>query len=182
MILGALNNYIRFDKIPEKLIYLRQINYAANPSQEEFVIFAPHAKDISGRMVCHKSNLRLRPDYKGTSLAIDYLTVFEPEKGFGRALINFAKNYSKKIGCNGYVFLMADGSYTPSRVPHVFYRKCGFTTLDKKLDKGLDKCIKKNKPANWNIFHNELMFYSPLKTEKTDIYKRILDRILKIFR
>ena len=178
MLSNLLYNYPRIEKLPDKLIYLRQSFNNMNPPQQEFVIFKPNSKKISGLMVCHKSNVQLRPDYNGPSLAIDYLCSFEQEKGFGKALITFAKNYSKRLGCDGHIFLKADGSFTPNRVPHLFYRKCGFSTLDKKKDKLLDKFIRKNRPANWKQFASDLMFYPAMKSKNSIFF----DKLIKIFK
>lgn len=170
-------------KLPDKLIYLRSVNTVMKPHQQEFVIFTPNSKNISGIMHCHKSKQQFREDYNGATLCIDFLSAIKREQGFGKSLINFAKNYSKQIGCNGYLCLMADGEFTPDKVPHVFYRKQGFTTLNEETDKKLDRLIRRKRDGQWNDFPNELMFYpSPSKNESfKEKFLAILDNLKSFF-
>lgn len=161
-----------------RLICLKSINKLTNPVQAQFVVFSKKTGEVEGEMLCHKSNMVLRDDYSGKSLAIDFLKANKMKQGAGRALINFAKELSKLWGCNGYIFLKADPSFTPNSAPHVFYRKCGFSTLEKDFDSKIDKYIKKNKNARWKDMPNKLMFFPPKKDEKQNIF----EKIMKFFR
>ena len=160
--------------IPDKLIYLRRPNTLMHPTQQEFVMFSTKGDLNTGLMICHKTNMQLRDDYNGSSLAIDFITTKEQNKGMGRSLIEFAKKYSQRIGCNGFVHLRASCGFTPNRIPHTFYRKCGFSTLNKKDDALLDKFIKKNKNATFKDFPATLMFYPAVEYKKT-FFEKLLD-------
>ena len=127
-------------------------------------------------MVCHKSNIPLRESYKGPILIIDFINTRINNKGYGSVLINFAKNYSKKIGCNGYVVLKADSSFTPNRVPHLFYRKQGFSSFDPITDKKMDKFIRKNKDATHRDFRAIVMHY-PANPPKQNALKKAITQI-----
>lgn len=80
------------------------------------------------------TNLKL--PYK--SFHIASLEISEKKQGYGREFIEFAKVLSKRKGCENRITLVA---YNPGESPHVFYRKCGFTTNYKHINKFLDKCI-----------------------------------------
>ena len=72
--------------------------------------------------------------------------------------------------------LKADGSYMPQKIPHIFYRKFGFSTFDKKTDKNLDKFIANNLNATSNDFPCLLMHYPP-QSEKSGKFIQLFARI-----
>ena len=129
-------------------------------------------------MVCHKSELPLRPNYENSVLAIDFLEVTTKNKGIGTKILKFAENYSKQIGCNGYLTIKADGSFMPKKIPHIFYRKFGFSTFDKKFDIKLDKFIAQNTYATTNDFPCLLMHYPPL-SKKVPKFMQICTKIVQ---
>ena len=92
------------------------------------------------------------------------LYVRQQRKGFGAEFIEFAKNMSKKLDCEGRLFLLADkevyGSKTP---PQIFYRKQGFTTNDKEYLKKIDKFIKEGKEMENKDSKPIYMYYDPNK-------------------
>ena len=92
-------------------------------------------------------------------------------------MINFAKNYSKQVGCNGYIILKATSIKNESYSPCIFYRKENFSTLDKKIDKKLDYFIKKKLFATQKDFPSMLMFYPP--KEKTNKFREFFLKICK---
>lgn len=82
-------------------------------------------------MVCSKLNLPLRDDYKGQTLGVDFLVSYDKNKGYGSKLLKFAKHISEQEKCNGYICLKSDSTLNIYHAPHQFYRKNGFSTLDK---------------------------------------------------
>ena len=120
-----------------------------HPPQTEFLAFSTTGDKNWGELVVHKTKMQFRNDYKGETLAIDFISTHKKNKGLGATIIDFAKNYSKQIGCNGYIVLKAVSHFSNDSAPHLFYRKHGFTSLDKNFDKKLDSFIKnKQKKGN----------------------------------
>ncbi len=94
------------------------------------------------------------------ALFVDLLVVQQQRVGIGTKFIEFAKNLSKKLGCEGRILLEADKTvYDPHNPPHIFYRKNGFTCDDKKMLKKIDKCIKRNKQLNYLKTPSLVMYY-----------------------
>ena len=145
-----------------KLLYKHSINKSTHPNLHIFNIYAKknRAQKV-GTFVCHKSEIPLRPGYNGSVLAIDYLEVNITNSGYGTKILKFAQQYSQKLGCKGYMILKADGSFNPKRIPHLFYRKFGFSSFDKKTDRKLDEFIRRNKNATSEDFSTLLMHYPP---------------------
>ena len=94
-------------KLPDKLIYHSTI-YSHNFKIEKFDMFSTNANcKAHGEMYCFKEKI-YRPDTDFVpSLYIDFLFSSDSGKGFGTSLLNFARNHSKQIGCNGRLHLMA---------------------------------------------------------------------------
>ena len=159
------------------LTYKHSVNKLTHPHLHIFNIYAENKMQKIGTFVCHKSGIPLRPGYKGSVLAIDYLEVTETDKGAGSTILKFAHEYSQKIGCKGYMTLKADGSFTPKKIPHLFYRKFGFSSFDPKTDKKLDTFIHQNKNATSVDFPSLLMHYPP--QDKTESRKFVLKNLLK---
>lgn len=160
-----------------KLTYKYSVNKLTNPPLHIFNVYSADNTRKIGTLVCHKSGIPLRPGYKGSVLAIDYLEVTETDKGAGSTILKFAHEYSQKIGCKGYMTLKADGSFTPKKIPHLFYRKFGFSSFDPKTDKKLDTFIHQNKNATSVDFPSLLMHYPP--QDKTESRKFVLKNLLK---
>lgn len=148
-------------ELTSTISYNHSVNELACPKQDIFEFYSGNPKNTIGKLVCHKSEMQFRPDYNGQTLAIDYLETTVHNQGDGTRIIKFAQDYSKKTGCNGYIVLKADPSIDVERIPHVFYRKMGFTTQNKKMDKKLDKLIKHNKTAKFGDFSSKLMVFPP---------------------
>lgn len=159
-------------EIPEVLFYKLSKKSVMHPPQEEFLAFSTKGDNNWGEIVVHKSKMLHRNDYSGDTLAIDFIGSNERHKGLGSSMIEFAKNYSKKKGCNGYLVLRADSSIDKHQVPHIFYRKQGFTTLDKKTDNKLDMFIKNDKKATSFDFMTQMMYY-PAPPKKPSLFERI---------
>lgn len=162
---------IKYD-LPKILIYGRNLpnNY------KEFIAFPTNKNKTGyGRMICRKIEEPLFSPQKSPLLLIDFLYSFGENKGFGSALVNFAKYYSKKNGANGNIGLKADVSFQPLRIPHVFYRKMGFGTLESQANKKLDKAIENHKDLTYKDLPCRLMFYPApkVKQEKTTLFEKI---------
>ena len=163
---------------PNMLIYLKRVNKIMEPEQMEYVMFSTKTGKFEGEMLCHKTEMNFRDDYNGNTLAIDLLKAKHRKQGVGGAFINFAKYLSKQTGCNGYIILKADPFFTPDSAPHIFYRKCSFSTLDTKQDKKIDTYVKKHKDANWKDMLPTLMFYPPKQqVRKQSLFEKILNFI-----
>lgn len=153
-------------KLPDKLIYHSKI-YSHGFKIEKFDMFSTNANcKARGEMYCFKEEI-YRPDTDFVpSLYIDFLFSTHSGKGFGTSLLNFARNYSKQIGCNGRLHLMASSHIIPQKIPHIFYKKYGFNSVDKHTNKELDKFIKKHKTATYKDFMNTQMYYPPIKSKE----------------
>lgn len=87
--------------------------------------------------------------------------------GLGTELLDFARVYSKKHGCNGFIHLFSSAGYTPNRIPHIFYRKYGMNTENASINRRLDKFISQGKTADHYDFSDVNMFYPPIKNPIT---------------
>lgn len=178
-----LNSHLKFapirsnsaKRIPKALIY-----HQLKSPQDRFILL-PTNKSESGRLVimeCAKEFITRKDIGYTASLCIDKLISTCRGKGYGTIMLDFAKNYSKKTGCNGLFHLFADGCYNPHRLPHIFYRKYGMSTINPKIDKKLDKLIAKNKNATYKDFDTEQMFYPPIKHPESKL-KQLINKIFK---
>lgn len=165
-------------ELPKALIY-----HQLKTPQDRFILF-PTNKSEFGRIVimeCAKEFITRKDIGYTESLCIDKLISTCRGKGYGTAMLDFAKIYSKKTGCNGFFHLFADGCYNPHRLPHIFYRKYGMSTLNPKIDKKLDKLIVKKQNATYKDFDTEKMYYPPIKHPESKL-KQIIKKIFKHFK
>lgn len=165
--------------------YDHSVNSVMHPPQHIFDFYSNQHKHKLGTLVCHKSELPIRPNYDGSVLAIDFLEVSNKNSGTGAKILKFAEEYSKQIGCKGFMTLKADTSYMPENIPHIFYRKYGFSTFDKSCDKQLDKFIKHNRNATKRDFPCLLMHYPAfdmknvkLKIKLKNLLKYVIPKII----
>ena len=163
-----------------EFLYIHSTNNSMWQTREVFDFFSKESKEKIGTLVCHKTKSEFRPDYKGSILAVDFLVTAEHNKGHGKKILKFAEEYSRQVGCNGYMSLKSDVSYTPQSIPHLFYRKYGFSTLDKSADKKMDRFIKQNKPATYKDFPCLLMHYPPA-AEKENLLIKTAKNLLHDF-
>ena len=164
--------------LPEYLFY-------KTPHQvsNTYRMFSTKNGTYGGEIVLRKSLIQHRDDYNGATLAVDFINAKKWRQGYGTQLMNFAKNYSKRNGCNGYIILKADCGFMQQSVPHIFYRKCGFTTLDPKQDKKLDKFIKQGKNATHKDFKGMVMYYpAPTETKQPSFYDKIKEKIVSLIK
>ena len=174
-------NKLRLKKIPDVLISHQYFNYYDAPISR--FILSPTKKSEFGRLVimdCIDTKINRDGIRDVPCLYIWKLISNCSGHGYGSKMLDFARSYSKKIGCNGYISLTSDGCYNPHRLPHIFYRKYGMSTESRKIDKKLDKFIAKGKNATYKDFKTEEMFYPPIKHPKSKI-KKLIDKFFKIF-
>ena len=113
---------------------------------------------------------------------LSFLLAVDKHQGYGTDFLNFSKEYSKKIGCEGRVLVDAASTvYDLDTPPHIFYRKNGFTSHEKDRIMKIDRYIKKNKqlPASTEALE---MFYDPdYKEPKQSLLRKIINTIKSWF-
>ncbi len=170
------------EKLPEKLIFQKSIEYFDNPVYH-FTMFSTNPAERGKQVImrCFPDIIQ-RPDRKEKvpSLYIWFLSSNDSGSGYGKAMIEFARNFSKKIGCNGYIHLDADTGLMPYRVPHIFYRKCGMSTANPYEDWCLDKYIVKGKKATYKNFKSMDMFFPPIEHDLA-LADKLFFKIANIF-
>ncbi len=169
-------------KFPDKLVY----KYNTESKIDKFIIFSTQkGSHDHARMTCSPELIKRDGKENVPSLYIWFLSSNCSGKGFGTAMLDFAIQYSKKLGCNGNLHLSADGSFMPNRIPHIFYRKFGMSTKKTSIDKRLDQFIAKGKNATYQDFDDVDMFYPPIEHPKdkiqSAIYKGFLFGLKSIF-
>lgn len=168
-------------KIPEKLIIHDKWEYF-NSYIDQFRMFSTKKEDFGKLAVmrCFPEMIKRDLLVDIPSLYVQFLSSNCSGSGFGTAMLDFAKNYSKKIGCGGRFHLSADVAFMPNRVPHIFYRKYGMNTGIPKIDFKLDKFVKLGKNATYKDFNNIEMYYPPIKSKKQTMLYNALYKILKL--
>lgn len=161
-------------KLPDKLILQQYTDYFGE-TVDRFVMFSTK-KSESGKyatMKCFPEFINRDGKKNVPSLYVWYLSSNCSGSGFGTAMLNFAKKYSKKLGCEGNLHLSADVGFTPNRVPHIFYYKYGMNTKNPAVNKKLKSFIQNNKQATWKDFENIDMYYPPINFPMTMFEKAI---------
>ena len=166
----------------QDFLYCHTTNKIMRPKQEIFEFYDSAKSNKIGTLVCHKSDVPLRPNYDGSVLAIDFLEVSNKNQGLGTKILKFAADYSTQVGCDGYLTVKADGSFMPERIPHIFYRKYGFTTFDKRNDIKLNKFIKKGCNATTKDFPCMLMHYPPQPKDNMTFIQKFAKTFQKLFK
>ncbi len=117
------------------------------------------------------------------ALEIVRLIMEERRMGYGSKFIEFAKHESQQKGCNGRVFALASRLYDRQHPSHIFYRKQGFTSVDKKLNKIMDECIANGQ--NLDIEHaDNLLMYLPVKEKprkSSGFFKKLKNLLINLF-
>ncbi len=152
-------------KLPEVLIY--------NPCGTNlYQMVNTKEKKLVGRMIAHPNINR--------QLEIDELTIFSRKRqGYGTKFLDFAKKLSRQYGYEGNMVLNASTTpYDPHNPPHIFYRKYGFTSDNKKMLKKIDKCIKKGRQLDYYTTPNLIMYYPDNHPAKLTV----LQKIKRLFR
>ncbi len=180
----ALKPNMPLPPLPDVLIYDPMVDVKFSTSVRTVTAVSTKGDFGYGKMIMRRINTHLIPGYNGKSVGVDLIFSKNSGKGYGRNLIEYAKTYSKQIGREGYMILKADSGMEPMRVPHIFYRKCGFTTLDDELDAKLDMFIKRKKTATHNDFKTSMMYYYPNSETKQKgafaFFKNLVSGLKKI--
>jgi len=167
-------------KLPAKLI--SSISYKNDNGAKiyKFTMFPTNNKEKGlTTLRCFPVNLSVKNTNSVIpSLYISYLYSTVKDKGFGTAILNFAKVFSKKLSCGGNLYLYAATGNSPNRIPHIFYRKYGMTSNDARIDKKLDKFIKRKKDAKHTDFNSMPMYY--FANRPADKKQKFLD-FFKVF-
>ena len=153
-------------KLPETLIYRRpDIINAKGHKFASFVLFNTKNNNKTF-MRCRPEKITRDKQENIPSLFISNI-ISSPQKcGLGTKMLDFARNFSKKIGCNGYFHLIADDCYTPNSIPHIFYWKYGMNTGFRRYNDKLDFFVMMNKKATYKDFPHLEMYYPPIKNPK----------------
>lgn len=168
----------KFDKIPERLISKGQANYFGTKC-DQFIMFSTEkGSNDHAIMRCFPELISRDGKNNVPSLYVWFISSNCSGKGFGSEMLDFARHYSKKIGCLGNLHLTSDVAFTPHRIPHIFYRKFGMSTKSAAIDKKLDKFIEAGKIATYKDFDNVDMYYPPIEHMKD----RVDNFIFKGFR
>ena len=143
---------------------------------DHFIAFSTKKKDRGAKafLQCMASTVDRDGMTDVPSVYVKNLISLPSGMGLGTSCLDFAQVYSKKKGCNGYLHLLASASYTPNRIPHIFYRKYGMNTNCATTNKDLDKLIAKGKIANYRDFSNIDMYYPPIKNPTTPWQKVLM--------
>ena len=168
-----INNSYRFLKEPpELLIY----GFKQNQHNSGYKMVHTKTGNCVGEMIVHNQQFHyFRFETPGVdSLSIDYLKIFKRNQGFGTKFLNFAQSLSKKNGCNGNMHLISSDCYDKETPPHIFYRKYGFDSNDKKKLNEIDKAIINGKKTQFNFDYICMFFPTKSKIEEPlTLLKRI---------
>ena len=115
------------------------------------------------------------------ALEIIELKLNKCRMGYGSKFIELAKIESRKTNCNGRIFLCASRLYDREHPSHIFYRKKGFTSVDKKLNKIMDDCIAQGKNLDIEYADNLLM-YLPVEEKPRHILSGFSQWLNKLFK
>lgn len=168
------------DKLPDKLLIHSYFDYFGH-AIDQFVMVSTKKSDEGKHafMRCFPENIKRDSLFDIPSLYVQFLSSNCSGSGFGTAMLDFVRNYSKQIGCGGRFHLTADVALMPNRVPHPFYRKYGMNTGIHKVDKKLDKFVKNGKDATYKDFKNVEMYYPPLQSKTKTTFLSLLYKALK---
>lgn len=156
-------------KIPDRFIWQTEDSFCKDI--HVFRMFTKGKKSsLVALMRCCKAGYEDPP-----SMIVTFLMSYDRGKGYGSEMLKFAEKLSRNIGCEGRLMLRASTSLLPQKIPHIFYRKYGFTTNDSKEDKRLDMFIENQKDASYKDFSDMLMYYDPNKkvVKKKTIWEKI---------
>lgn len=149
-------------KIPDKLIY---------NNKDRYNMFSLSSKKLIGSMKAapeYVSNDDFYPNekYCYKSLSIDLLNSYPPRQGTGSKFIRLAKLLSWKFKCKGRIHVFAWNIDDPSKTSAVFYRKQGFSSVDKEKLIKVDEAIKHNIDVSPEDCEDICMFF-PLEKYNT---------------
>lgn len=170
----------KINKLPDKLIYHKVQTYSTGSSEDVFTIFFTRDCKKQAVMYCVPSEVFRKDLGYVKSLSVEFIcNLSKQHMGLGRSLIEFAKNYSRKIGCGGRVNLYAVKGKSYKEYPHMFYHKCGFNTGISLFDNKMTRYIRKKVKPEDAKFPTLQMFYPPIANVEPK--PRFYEKIMKLF-
>lgn len=122
--------------IPKGLIY-------KGPKNNAYHLVNTETGEYVGKMYAYTRDCTNSAYYSvepnGKTFHIYSFEIYDQLKGWGKYLADFAKKESYKQGCKGRTSLVA---FNSEKSPHVFWKKQGFVTKNKKTNELLDHYIK----------------------------------------
>ena len=131
-------------KIPDRVLY---------KSGEMYKMVSLKTGQYLGRIKLMPKNDRL--------YIADMKSYFPEDKKLrvGTSLINFAKCISKQHNFGGKLEVISHNLECGGKQPHKFYRKMGFSTHNKRLDKDLDFCMEYDIDIPYYMKQGTTMFW-----------------------
>ena len=116
------------------------------------------------------------------SYYVAYVESADSGFGYGSDLLKLAETESRRTGCEGRVHLTASRVYTPSRPPHLFYRKRGFVSVSPYLNEVMDFYISMGKPLP-SEYADNIEMYLPVAMRKTGTQSKLkMSSIVNFFK
>ena len=177
---------ITFTSNPLPKYVIKEVEVLDENPYRGFVAISTKTGLRAGYMGCRCNGKKNSYIIKGNnvvpSLYIADLFSYSRGSGAGIALLDFARDLSKEIGCEGNIHLVASGCYAPNSAPHLFYRKYGMNTGDKRIDRKIDSFIKRRKDAKRIELDNIMMYYPPVEyPKKNNIISKLIHFIGNFF-
>ena len=127
-------------------------NIVTGELRDRFIMISTNKNcDVTALMECTKEYISRDGFERVPSLFINNLLPSRKGCGFGTAFLDFAREYSKKLGCLGNIHLSPNSAYDPHRIPHVFYKKYGMNNKDEAVNYKLYKFVKLGKMHHFVI-------------------------------
>lgn len=148
-------------------------NYLIHNEGNQYTMFSKKDGKLLGRMIVKErfhgklseEDFEYYPKKENyTSLYIVALIAKVKRHGVGRAFIELAKKLANNERCQNRVTVYAMNNQEGSILdaPSPFYRKCGFTSVEKPGLDDVDRVIKGQKPKNGD-WYCSLPMYLPIK-------------------
>ena len=189
---NTLLNREYLKEIPKELIYSYTEHIKGSGFSQGYDINVHKMADMRtgnyvGKMITRvKKNVDCTYIYpeKSACNALEIVAILlkERKKGFGSKFLKFAKYESLKSGCEGRVFLCASRLFNINHPPHIFYKKNGYVSVSKKMNKLMDDCIKNGTELDIKQA-DDLLMYLPVKEEpqKTSGFSKLLKKLFSKF-
>ncbi len=144
-------------------------NVVTGELRDRFVMISTNKDcDATAIMECTKEIISRDGMTQVPSLFINRILSGTSGLGFGTAFLDFAREFSKKVGCLGNIHLSPNSGYKPNRIPHIFYWKYGMNTNDATVNRKLAKFVNQGKDATYLDFKDGvMMYYPPIKSPVT---------------
>lgn len=167
-------------KLPEALIHrFPPYELYGGKVMNSFIMFKPKRQTERTLMCCYPELIHRDNKDNVPSLLITKILSIPQRCGLGSKMLNFAQQFSKEKGCNGYFHLVAGDFYMPNHVPHVFYYKYGMNTNSRETNDSLFYYALMNKDATYKDFNDVYMYYPPIKNPETKWQRLRRERFCK---